>query len=146
MSFGAGQLRQAGITAIPPADLSWCHGDLSRFALPPRLALLVPGSSAHRPQKRWPAQQYRDLASALAKRGLTPVVLGAAGGVGLAAVVHAEPTVFPAYEWDVRLMQRHWELTRAVLRECPKCSGGGEVGPQNCTAFRSRINGALWQK
>src|ERR1019366_10006376 len=26
-----GQLRQAGISAIPPADLSWCRGDIGRF-------------------------------------------------------------------------------------------------------------------
>ena len=82
-----GQLRQAGITDIPPADLSWSHGDLTRFALPPRLALLVPGSSPHRPQKRWPVRHYRDLALALAERGLTPVVIGAAGERDLAAEI-----------------------------------------------------------
>ena len=74
-----GQLRQAGISEIPPADLSWCHGDLSRFDLPPRIALLVPGSSPHRPDKRWPVAHYRSLAAALAARGITPVMLGAAG-------------------------------------------------------------------
>ena len=82
-----GQLRQAGITDIPPADLSWCHGDLARFALPPRIALLVPGSSPHRPQKRWPALHYRGLVHALAERGLTPVVLGASGEAELAAEI-----------------------------------------------------------
>lgn len=82
-----GQLRQAGIADIPPADLTWCRGDLSRFALPPRIALLVPGSSAHRPQKRWPVQQYRALAAALAERGITPVVLGTAGERSLAETI-----------------------------------------------------------
>jgi len=82
-----GQLRQAGITDIPPADLSWCQGDLSRFDLPPRIALLVLGSSPHRPQKRWPAALYRQLAQTLAERGITPVVLGASGEGELAAAV-----------------------------------------------------------
>jgi len=82
-----GQLRQAGISEIPPADLSWSHGDIARFGLPSRIALLVPGSSPHRPQKRWPAERYRALALALAARGLTPVVLGAAGEAELAAVI-----------------------------------------------------------
>ena len=70
------QLRQAGITHFPPLDLSWCRGDVARFGLPGRIALLVPGSSPHRPLKRWPLPAYAALAEALRARGLTPVVLG----------------------------------------------------------------------
>ncbi len=82
-----GQLRQAGITDVPPGDLSWSRADLARFALPDRFALLVPGSSAHRPGKRWPAAQYARLAATLAARGITPVVLGAASEGPLAAAI-----------------------------------------------------------
>jgi ADP-heptose:LPS heptosyltransferase len=82
-----GQLAQAGIPDLPAPDLSWCHGDIARFGLPRRFALLVPGSSAHRPVKRWPAEHYRSLAAALAERGLTPVVLGTAGEAALAAII-----------------------------------------------------------
>ncbi len=64
---------------MPPADLSWCRGDLARFALPRRFALLVPGSSPHRPVKRWPVANYRVLAEWLIGQGLAPVVLGGAG-------------------------------------------------------------------
>lgn len=74
-----GQLRQAGIAVFPPADLSWCRGDISRFALPRRFALLVPGSAPHRPIKRWPAAHYRSLAAWLTRQGIAPVVLGTAG-------------------------------------------------------------------
>ncbi len=73
-----GQLQQAGIADFPPADLSWSQADLTRFALPPRIALLAPGSSRHRPQKRWPVAYFRSLAISLVARGLTPVVLGTA--------------------------------------------------------------------
>jgi ADP-heptose:LPS heptosyltransferase len=79
-----GQLRQAGITDFPPADLSWSNGDVARFALPCRIALLVPGSSAHRPVKRWSVSHYRALAIALERRGLTPVVVGAERDLGAA--------------------------------------------------------------
>jgi len=79
-----GQLRQAGITDFPPADLSWSHGDVARFALPGRIALLVPGSSAHRPMKRWPIAHYRALAIALKHRGLAPVVVGTERDLGAA--------------------------------------------------------------
>ena len=70
------QLRAAGVTAALPADLSWTGADLARFALPDRFALLVPGSAAHRPRKRWPARRYADLAGALLTRAITPVILG----------------------------------------------------------------------
>jgi ADP-heptose:LPS heptosyltransferase len=84
-----GQLRQAGISVFPPADLSWCTGNAERFGLPPDIALLVPGSSPHRPAKRWPAARYQDLAQALRQRGLTPVVIGSAAEKPLAAAIPA---------------------------------------------------------
>ncbi|MDR3538019.1 MAG: glycosyltransferase family 9 protein [Acetobacteraceae bacterium] len=83
------QLRQAGITEIPPLDLSWCHGDTTRFSLPGDLVLLVPGSSAHRPGKRWPPAHYNALAETLRARGMTPVVLGSAGEQALARQIPA---------------------------------------------------------
>lgn len=83
------QLRQAGLTVFPPPDLSWCRGDIGRFGLPAPFVLLVPGSSAHRPGKRWPTARYRDLAEALRARGMTPVVLGTAGERDLAQAIPA---------------------------------------------------------
>ena len=85
----AGQLRQAGIAAIPPADLSWCRGDIGRFDLPRDFAVLVPGSAPHRPVKRWPAARYQALAEALRARDVTPVVVGSAGESALARDIPA---------------------------------------------------------
>nr|WP_294547835.1 glycosyltransferase family 9 protein [uncultured Rhodopila sp.] len=82
-----GQLRQAGITAFPPPDLSWMRGDIARFGLPRDFALLVPGSSPDRLAKRWPAARYRALADRLAAGGIAPVVLGARAEAGLAAEI-----------------------------------------------------------
>ena len=73
----ANQLRQAGIAGTPPADLSWCTGDIARFNLPRAFALLVPGSSPTRPMKRWPIANYAEIAAELLRRGITPVVVGA---------------------------------------------------------------------
>jgi ADP-heptose:LPS heptosyltransferase len=84
-----GQLRQAGITDFPAPDLSWCRGAIARFDLPERIVLLVPGSSDHRPAKRWPVSHYAALAVALRQRGLTPVVVGTAGERVLAAGIPA---------------------------------------------------------
>ncbi len=87
-----GQLRQAGITEIPAVDLSWCRGDIARFALPRPFALLVPGSAPHRPVKRWPAAQYRVLADWLIRQGIAPVVVGTKGERGLAAEIRGGAT------------------------------------------------------
>lgn len=73
-----GQLRQAGIVHPKPADLSWSTGDIGPFVLPTLFALLAPGSSPHRPVKRWPAARYAELASVLVASGTTPVVIGTA--------------------------------------------------------------------
>jgi ADP-heptose:LPS heptosyltransferase len=82
-----GQLRQAGITVFPPADMSWCTGDMARFGLPRDFAILVPGSSPDRLAKRWPAVRYEALAVALRASGIVPVVIGSAPEKGLAAEI-----------------------------------------------------------
>ena len=84
-----GQLRQAGISEFPPADLSWCRGDITRFGLPADFALLVPGSSPDRLGKRWPAARYQALAERLTEQGVIPVVIGSAPEKGLAADIPA---------------------------------------------------------
>jgi len=90
----AGQLRQAGIADVPAPKLDWCGGDITRFGLPDRVALLVPGSSAHRVAKRWPAARYGGLARELSAHGITSVVLGAAAEAPLAAeIARAAPAV-----------------------------------------------------
>jgi ADP-heptose:LPS heptosyltransferase len=72
----AEQLRDAGIAEVSPPDVAWAASDISRFALPSPYVLLVPGGSAHRPEKRWPAPRYAALAAALARAGIEPVAVG----------------------------------------------------------------------
>ena len=82
----ADQLKDAGIWPdaptlpgrAPPPDLSWLVDPESpaRFDLDGPYALLVPGGSAHRPEKRWPVERYAALAETLGKRAIRPVVLG----------------------------------------------------------------------
>jgi ADP-heptose:LPS heptosyltransferase len=70
------QLALAGIHEVPPADLSWVEADIRRFGVDEPYALLVPGGSAHRPKKRWPAEKYAALARLFMRLGITPVLLG----------------------------------------------------------------------
>ena len=47
----------------------------------------MPGSSPHRPVKRWPIEHYRELAAILTERGMAPMVIGAATERDLARAV-----------------------------------------------------------
>lgn len=84
-----GQLRAAGISEVPPPNLDWCAADLSRFDLPTRYALLVPGGSAHRPEKRWPALRYAALARRLIERGIIPLLIGTEAEARVLAAIEA---------------------------------------------------------
>jgi ADP-heptose:LPS heptosyltransferase len=70
------QLAVAGINEVPAPDFNWAMTDIEKFDLPPRYALLVPGGSAHRPEKRWPAIRFAELADYLNAQGVTPVLIG----------------------------------------------------------------------
>ncbi|HYM31306.1 MAG TPA: glycosyltransferase family 9 protein [Candidatus Cybelea sp.] len=74
----AEQLGLAGIAHVPSPDVTFLTGDIRRFGLAATYALLVPGGSAHRTGKRWPAGQFIELADRLAGRQIEPVLLGAA--------------------------------------------------------------------
>lgn len=83
----AEQLREAGIEEVPPPDLSWAAADVSRFTLAHPYVLLVPGGSAHRQEKRWPAQRYAALADRLARTGIASVVIGGMAERGLGGTI-----------------------------------------------------------
>lgn len=70
------QLRLAGIDSIPAADLSWIKADVRRFGVREPYVLFVPGGSAHRPKKRWPAEKFTTLARTFVRLGIEPVLIG----------------------------------------------------------------------
>ena len=71
------QLAMAGLDAVPLPNFDWIDNEADRFGLTERFVLLVPGGSASRPGKRWPAGSYVELAERLVAQGLVPVLLGA---------------------------------------------------------------------
>ncbi|MBM3602537.1 MAG: glycosyltransferase family 9 protein, partial [Alphaproteobacteria bacterium] len=83
----AEQMALAGIASCPPPQVDWLRGEVADFNLPPRYALLIPGCSPHRPEKRWPAELYGQLAQALMVQGITPVVVGTQAEAAEAAVI-----------------------------------------------------------
>ncbi|MFM7691353.1 MAG: glycosyltransferase family 9 protein [Alphaproteobacteria bacterium] len=83
------QLEMAGISHFPAPALDWLDADITRFALPERFALLIPGASPGRPAKRWPVAQFAALAAAL---DVPAVILGGPAEAVLgAAITEATP-------------------------------------------------------
>lgn len=83
----AEQMAMAGINNVSAPSLDWVTADVSRFGIEKPYVLLVPGGSAHRPEKRWPVGAYTELARRLVAKGVTPVLIGAG------ADAHATGTV-----------------------------------------------------
>ena len=83
------QLVVAGIAETPLPDLSWLTSDISRFGMPDRFVLLIPGGAVHRPAKRWPVEAYRALAAQLTDQDVTPVIIGGPHEADLAAEIAA---------------------------------------------------------
>lgn len=85
----SGQLARAGIDFVPPADVSWMSANVSHLVPGGRFALLVPGGSAHRGAKRWPAESYAELAWRLRRADIHPLLIGAKAEARVAAAVAA---------------------------------------------------------
>ena len=88
----AEQLRIAGIREVPPPDLGWLDGDVGVLAPTDAFALIIPGGSAHRTVKRWPAERFAELAGTVAEWGMVPVLIGtAAEGPVLELIARSVP-------------------------------------------------------
>ena len=124
----ADQLHMAGIEHVPPPDLSGIAADLSAFDLPRDFALLVPGSAPHRPEKRWPAGRYGELAGRLRARGLTPVLIGGpAEEAELAKVAVAQ-------RGAINLCGRTSFAEIAAMGRSARMAVGNDTGPMHLIA------------
>jgi len=72
-------LALAGIQKIDIDTLSWVEPDHIFDELQKPYVLLVPGSAANHPEKRWPWTGYAALAKMLIDAGQQPVLIGSAG-------------------------------------------------------------------
>jgi ADP-heptose:LPS heptosyltransferase len=120
------QLEQAGVPPVVP-NLSWLHGDLP-VGLPEDFVLLVPGAAAHRPAKRWPAENFAALAQIVAKRGWAPVVVGAQSERRWAKVIQAAcPTA-------IDLTGQTDLVALAAIASRARLAVGNDTGPMHLAA------------
>ncbi|MGE0046730.1 MAG: glycosyltransferase family 9 protein, partial [Hyphomonadaceae bacterium] len=95
------------------------------FGIRRAFVMLIPGSSAHRPEKRWPEENYAALAKKIASRGVIPVVIGALAEKEIgAAVAKAEPTA-------KNLVSRTDLFQIAALAERAAFAVGNDTGPMH---------------
>ena len=83
----AEQLLMAGIYPTPLPRLPPFDGAPSEIPGGRSLVLLAPGSSPHRPEKRWPAARFGEIARLLDAGGYLPVIVGVAEEKPLSAVI-----------------------------------------------------------
>jgi ADP-heptose:LPS heptosyltransferase len=145
----AEQLVHAGLGPKPPGDpTGWIEGQAllpsldwirPAFRDPPRFqpeffslygpyALLIPGSSADHPEKRWPHTRFGEIAKWLADAGITPVIVGAKaeGDIGT-QIQRMEPRT-------KSVVGRTDLFQLATLSERSLLAIGGDTGPMHLAA------------
>jgi ADP-heptose:LPS heptosyltransferase len=79
--------------SAPPPDLSWILNKykeprpLAGVPKPRPYAMLVPGASEKRPEKRWPVERFAELAAKLREQGLDVVIIGGPQESALARII-----------------------------------------------------------
>jgi len=134
--FEAGILEHCPIGAAPLPDLSWVRmsqKDPPRlqpayFGLKQPYGLIIPGASAHRPEKRWPAERFGELATKIIERGVTPAIVGHHDEKeAAAAILRVEPRA-------KNLVSRTDLFQLAALAERAAFSVGNDTGPMHIAA------------
>lgn len=124
----AEQLGIAGIENVPAPNLDWLHDDIDGMVTPGAFALIVPGGSAHRPEKRWPIEHFGHLARLLSSRGTLPVLIGAAAE---ASVLDEISRLAPG---AINLGGRTCLGQIAALARRATCAVGNDTGPIHIAA------------
>jgi ADP-heptose:LPS heptosyltransferase len=150
----ADQLMYAGIWpdaptapgSAPAPDLSWILKTAPREALTPGgvrprpYAMLVPGGSARRLDKRWPATYYSEVARMLHARGLDIVVIG---GPQEAVLAHTIQRATPG----VRDLTGRTDFARvAILGARAVIAIGNDTGPLHLAAAAGAPTIVLFSK
>jgi ADP-heptose:LPS heptosyltransferase len=130
----------------PVPDLSWVRPRLGNtprlnpeyFGIKPPYVLLIPGASAHREAKRWPAGNYAALAKRFADAGVMPVILG---GKAEGSVVHEIVRLEPR----ARSLVTRTDLFQIVtLAETARLAIGNDTGPMHMATLAGAPGIALF--
>ena len=122
------QLAFAGIHDVPLPNIGWLTGHVHNFVLASPYALLVPGGSAHRPEKRWPAAHYSAICLWMIAHDITPVLIGTDAERDLLAdIASRDPRI-------VNLCNRTDFGQIAELARHAQLAVGNDTGPMHIVA------------
>lgn len=124
----AEQLADAGIPATPPPSLDGLGEDISHFNVPSAYCLVVPGGAAHRPDKRWPTDHYRDAIQRIVATGITPVIVGTQSEGALAR------EITDGIDGVMNLVDQTSLLSLISLAKGAHFALGNDSGPMHVTA------------
>jgi ADP-heptose:LPS heptosyltransferase len=122
------QLNMAGIDDVPKTDLTFADADLSTYGLPEKFGLFVPGGAAHRPEKRWPVPQFKNVARQMSGIGIVPVIVGTKDETNIAQEIVAGMDV------GIDLTGKTDLLTLAALAKKATLAIGNDTGPMHMMA------------
>lgn len=134
--FEAGIMEAREIGDAPLPDLSWVRmsqRDPPRvqpayFGLKQPYGLIIPGASAHRPEKRWSAENYGELATKIIERGVMPAIIGHHDErEAAAAILRVEPRA-------KNIVSRTDLFQVAALAERAAFCVGNDTGPMHIAA------------
>lgn len=124
----AEQLADAGISVTPPPSLDGLGEDISHLNIPSPYCLVVPGGAAHRPEKRWPTDHYRDAIQRIIATGVTPVIVGTRAEGSLAREITAE------IDGVINLVDQTSLLSLVSLAKGALFALGNDSGPMHVSA------------
>lgn len=123
----AQQLAIAGIPNVPPPDVSWLRGE-KLGSQSNNYALLVPGGSAHRPEKRWPVERFIELGRKFIENGTQPVLIGTGAEKDILERIEA------ALPESLNLCHQTSFGDIAELARGAVCAVGNDTGPMHLIA------------
>ncbi len=124
----AEQLADAGIPATPPPSLDGLGEDISHLNVASPYCLVVPGGAAHRPDKRWPTDHYRDAIQRIITTGVTPVIVGTRSEGSLVREITA------GIDGVMNLVDKTSLLSLVSLAKGARFAFGNDSGPMHVTA------------
>ena len=125
----AEQLQMAGIEDVDVlGSMDGLDAPVDQFALPADIALLVPGGAEHRPEKRWPVENFSELARQLLAGGMSPVLLGGPPETKILEQISADCPQARNLCGQTSLLQI------AALARHARMSVGNDTGPMHLVA------------
>ena len=84
------QLKIAGINKFKNVVWKYFYADIRQFKIPQNYAILVPGGSFSRLEKRWPIENFKKIIKYFLKKNITPVIVGGKDELRLYKLIQQE--------------------------------------------------------